>query len=254
MGTQALRPVTIALGLLLVLVYVFGIAFRSQVDPGSELESMYFSSVTHSMWTLLLHGTLMDAVSVIANNILEKSGRFLAGLFLLYILLSSFTVLNMLIGVVCEMVANVRQAEDERMAKNLLTSSLMDVMLVYDLDGDESLHRSEFELFIQNPEVYDVLLQFGVDVDGLQTLVEVLFQDAKIKASKNDAIVKQNYKDETLTFNEILDLVVRLRGGNTPSVTDIVQLREYTKQRLDKIETSIAKGHETLLATVSLSH
>jgi len=99
-----------------------------------------------------------------------------------------------------------------------------------------------------------VLVQFGVDVDDLHTLAEILFQDAKIKASTNDAIVKQNYEDEALTFNEILDLVVRLKGGNTPRVTDVVQLREYTKQRLDKIETSIAKGHETLLATVSLSH
>merc|ERR1719326_1558062 len=42
-----------------------------------------------------------------------------------------------------------------------------------------------------------------------------------------------------LDFEEFLSLVMRLRGSHSASVTDITDLREYTRQRLGKMDTDL---------------
>ena len=61
------------------------------------------------MFTLFLSGTLLDNITAVSLEIIQKpDGTYhnLTMMFflLLYILISSFTILNMLIGVLCEVV------------------------------------------------------------------------------------------------------------------------------------------------------
>jgi hypothetical protein len=251
--STAIRPVTYTLILLLTLLYVFGIVFRSQTRQGSYLEETYFSSVIHSVTTCLLHATFLDSVSVVARDVQDES-LLLLGTFYLCILLTNLTVLNMLIGITCEMVSVVKHFEEERLAKATLMSQLYDILSVYDSDGNERLQKYEFELFMKNVEVKEVLWHFGVDYAGFLMLVEVLYEADAMKEHQEDVEEHQERQSvhsavtdvyhgvsrpSGLSFDEILDLVVRLKGDNNPTVQDIVQLRQYTKQRLEKLETRI---------------
>eukprot|EP00419_Tripos_fusus_P033003 CAMPEP_0172782974 /NCGR_PEP_ID=MMETSP1074-20121228/204201_1 /TAXON_ID=2916 /ORGANISM="Ceratium fusus, Strain PA161109" /LENGTH=528 /DNA_ID=CAMNT_0013619961 /DNA_START=40 /DNA_END=1624 /DNA_ORIENTATION=- len=101
----ALRSVCFALGLLALILYVFGIAF-TQLSEDTSLEEDWFSSVLHSMNTLLIYGALMDEISSLVIEIENESIALLL-FFYVFILLAALTVLNMLIGVICEMVLKV---------------------------------------------------------------------------------------------------------------------------------------------------
>jgi hypothetical protein len=212
--------------MLLMFLYVFSIIFRSQVQGCSYLEASYFSSTQHAMWTLLLHGTLLDAVSVVAEDILAYSA-LLAATFLLSIFVTSFTVLNMLIGIIVGVVTSVKIDESERKAKKQLQKQLKDIMDVYDSDNTKSLNRVEFGLFIANPDVQRVLKQFEVDTWGLSNLAEHLFDDSD--------------HEGTLLFEQILDVVVRLRGDNKIRMADVVQLRKFTDQRFEQTRALLTK-------------
>jgi hypothetical protein len=259
--STAIRPVTYTLILLMTLLYVFGIVFRSQIRQGSYLEERYFSSVSRAVSTCLLHATFLDSVALVAEEIREES-LFLLGIFYLCILLTNLTVLNMLIGITCEMVSEVKKCEEERLAKADLTSKLSDILLVYDSDGNNSLQRHEFDLFMKNVEVIEVLQHFEVDYAGFLTLAEVLYEAGSMVAEEHQGRPSthsskppsREIREPALSFNEILDLVVRLKGDNTPTVQDIVELRKYTKQRLEKLETRVLKRlDESIAATTGHS-
>jgi len=225
-----------------MLLYVFGIVFRSQVEPLSYLESTYFASTPDAMLNLLLHGTFLDNVAVVTREIRDYDGMFLMTCFFLCIFLTSFTVLNMLIGVVCEMVSVVKQAENDRIAKSTLQAQLYDILQVYDADGSGTLKQSEFELFMGNVEVMQVLQLFDVDIKGLMTLTEMMFTDTSSKDGDDEV---------SLTFDEIMDLAVRLKGDNASRVEDIVQLRQFTKVRLQVLEDHLVTGQQTLKGLIS---
>merc|ERR1719359_1155504 len=94
-GSVAARSVFFTLVLLVILIYVFSIAF-TQLAHGTDLEDDYFPSVSKSMSTLLLRGALPDLADFV-ERVGGESFLF-AILLLIFILLSSLTVLNMLVG------------------------------------------------------------------------------------------------------------------------------------------------------------
>jgi len=132
---------------------------------------------------------------------------------LLFIFLSSFTVLNMLIGIVCEVVSNVSKHEKAEEEARFLKNNLMNILDCYDKDEDQSIGPEEFTTFFNNPEVQNLLGRFGTKVGGILSLKPVLFEQT-----------------DKLTFPELLDTIMRLRGENKAEVTDIMELREFIRQ------------------------
>ncbi|CAE7034090.1 unnamed protein product, partial [Symbiodinium natans] len=92
-------------------VYVFAIAFRMMLD-GSDIGNIKFGNCAIAMHSLIMHGTFLDAVSDIMQELLEQS---LPGFILMYIFitLSAVTIMNMLIGIMCEVITAVADAEKE---------------------------------------------------------------------------------------------------------------------------------------------
>merc|ERR1719478_1662254 len=90
----ATRSVFSTLVLLILLMYVFGIIFTSTFK-GSECCDEFFGSMGTSMLILFVQGTLLDDVTATMRVMLEDS-QVMVWIFILYILMASFTVLNML--------------------------------------------------------------------------------------------------------------------------------------------------------------
>jgi len=241
----AIRSVFFTLLLLLVLLFVFGVVFKTQAKEDFESLQDLFPTVPATMWVLLLSGTFLDSPSVALNEVGATSG-WLVALFLIFIFLSHMMVLNMLIGILCDVVHQVALNEKEEAAVAYLKNTLLEILECHDKDNDRQIHRDEFELLMRNPEMHFVLTRFGVNVSDLINLKDVLFEDTTEQDDDDD------YEDESpspnpsrtprcrrlrkLSFQEFLEVVLRLRGGNSASVMDIVDLREYVRQRFDRMD------------------
>ncbi|CAK0800463.1 unnamed protein product [Prorocentrum cordatum] len=137
------------------------------------------------------------------------------------------------------MVSIVKRSEDELMAKVTLRGKLHDIMDVYDSDGNGKLKQSEFDLFIRNVEVMQALHHFDVDIKGLMTLCEMLFSHVSPDGQTEEV---------ALSFDEIMNLAVRLKGTSACRVEDdIVKLREFTKYRLEMLEEHLIYNQRTIL-------
>lgn len=243
----AIRSVFFTLLLLLVLLFVFGVVFKTQAkEDFPELEDL-FPSVPETMWILLLTGTFLDSPSVALNEVRATSG-WLAGLFLVFIFLSHMMVLNMLIGILCDVVHQVAINEKEEAAVAYLKNTLLEILECHDKDNDRQIHRDEFELLMKNPEMHFVLTRFGVNVADLLNLKDVLFEDNTEQDENDDEDEDENNSHglntarrrlRKLSFQEFLEVVLRLRGGNSATVTDIVDLREYVRQRFDRMDLRV---------------
>jgi hypothetical protein len=215
--------------LLSVLIFVFGVLFRSQtkdstckmdvetrfrgsIDRCQQIEDL-FGSVTESGWTLLLYGTFLDSPSMVTSLFWDNELSHLAWAFVIFIFLASFTVLNMFIGIVCEVVSKVSKEERELQEARYLKNNLLSILQCYDKDEDECVGPEEFDTFFRNPEVHEHLSRFGTKVQGVMSLKSVVFEETS-----------------RLKFSQLLELIMRLRGENKAEVTDIMELREFIRQ------------------------
>lgn len=101
--------------LLFIIIYFFAIVFR-QLTDATPVGELYFSTIPNSMMSLLLDAVLPDQAAIV-YECMDESPLF-GIMILFYILLASLTVMNMLIGVLCEVVGIVSAVEKETMTVN----------------------------------------------------------------------------------------------------------------------------------------
>jgi len=215
---------------------------------GSEIGEEYFYSVPSSMHALLLHGTLMDEMADIVNG-LGASNPFFPVVFYLFLLISSLTVMNMLIGVLCEVVAAVAATEKEESSVAYVKWQIRDIMKKggLDLDGDGMISKEEFVKILDNPQATRTLSNAGVDVFGLIDCADFIFGDdgAEDEGANEDAEPVQ------LSFADFMEVVLQLRGTNVATVKDLVDLRKFltvTCKKLDEKVVRLTKDSERMNA------
>merc|ERR1711970_711109 len=120
----------------------------------------------------------MPDVADLVNQI-GKEKFVYALIFLFFILLSALTVMNMLVGVLVEVVGVVATCEKEEMTvmytKQKILSMLNDSGL--DDDGDLKISRTEFESLLLLPDTARCIHEVGVDVVGLVDMGDYIFND-----------------------------------------------------------------------------
>eukprot|EP00927_Polykrikos_kofoidii_P055183 TRINITY_DN49472_c0_g1_i1.p1 TRINITY_DN49472_c0_g1~~TRINITY_DN49472_c0_g1_i1.p1 ORF type:complete len:794 (-),score=127.31 TRINITY_DN49472_c0_g1_i1:129-2423(-) len=266
--TLALRSVGFTMLLLVVLLFIFGVIMKQQAEV-DEVLAPVFPTVTESMWILLVQGAFLDEVGGILGTLKERSWA-LTIVFLFFVFLGCFTVLNMLIGILCEVMSSVSRAEKDFMAVAYLKSTLLDIMECHDKDDDRHIHKSEFDMMVRNPDMHATLVKFGVSVSDLISLKDVLFEQkvtnvqdeeaegdmeasnsrspgrkdslASTASTKQDLVLQNDQvQPSKISFAVFLEIVLRLRGGNRANVNDIVDLRDYLRYRLDRLEHRIGE-------------
>mmetsp|Transcript_10803 Transcript_10803/g.24700 ORF Transcript_10803/g.24700 Transcript_10803/m.24700 type:complete len:786 (+) Transcript_10803:49-2406(+) len=231
----ATRSVFFTLCLLFILLYVFGIAFR-QLTDGSQVGEEYFSSVFNAMYTLLIDGVFMDDVGDVVHKIGHEHPEC-AVLFWTFVLLSSLTVMNMLIGVLCEVVSAVAATERETLVVSFVKEKLHNIArinqkLKIDQDDDGSISKSEFLKILKVPEAAQALHHVGVDVVGL--------------VDSADAIFDEDGQEKNLTFEQFMEAILQLRGSNNATVKDIVDLRKLVRTSVTESNTRLQRIEEKL--------
>lgn len=226
----AMRSVLTTLLLLILIVYVFAIAFR-QMGKDTALESLGFRTVGEAMVTLLLQGTHPDlydfVVSLISMDVL------LSLTFVFFVFLASLTVMNMLVGVLVEVVHVVSSVEKEQLEVSYVKASLEKMIAQSGIDenGDNLISKEEFKLLIEKPEAARALQNIGCDAVGLVDFSDFIFVE-----------------DKPISFGDFMETVLQLRGSNTSTVKDMVDLRKFIVMELYNMERSIEEKLDELHA------
>ncbi|KAF4674957.1 hypothetical protein FOL46_003403 [Perkinsus olseni] len=120
-----------------------------------------YGTIPKSMLTLWQVLVFDDTFSLIRATLSE--GPACGALLLIFIMLGAFMILNILIGVICEIVSGTTETEKDK----LLRERIVEVFDAMDVDGSGTLTENEF-----NAQAASRLQKLGVDED----VVAVAFQ------------------------------------------------------------------------------
>jgi hypothetical protein len=196
------------LGLLLVITYVFSIALRNLVPVDSNIEDVYFSSVPESIHNLIIYATFLDDLASFIKDVKTDSTACLI-LCWLYIALASLTVMNMLIGVLCEVISAVAEEEKEAIMIDKVKEKFSGLIRRLDQDSDGVVSWDEFQKILDFPEALQALESVNVDAEILVDMAEDFFFD-------------EGEEPNTITFEQFMMLVLDVRGGQQATVKDVM--------------------------------
>lgn len=231
----AMRSVCFTMGLLFIMLYIFGIAFVQLCDD-SPCQSL-FPDVPNAMHELLLNAALMESLAHLVLPLKEQSIILMLVLYA-FIFLSALTVMNMLIGVICEVVSAVAATERETLSLAFVREKMEELLnnCEADQDNDNLISKEEFEQMLMNPKAMRILQDVDVDVVGLVDFKDTIFEpDAK---EDDDETAPEEKK---LTVPEMMGLILDLRGSNTATVRDLVNLKKYLNGKFAAIDHKLAR-------------
>merc|ERR1719471_1161822 len=133
----------------------------------------------------------MDRVEVT----LAGEGMLFAVLFFVFILMTTFTLMNLIVGVLVEVVSLTSLVEKENMDVNFVKHYFKNLVTVSDINGDKHISKEDFKTLMHLPEALRALNSVGVDVIGLVDLADFIFKDIK-----------------GMPLRDFMELVLQLRG------------------------------------------
>jgi len=221
---SAAASVGYTLGLLLLITYVFSIALRNLVPPDSEIAEDYFSTVPEAMHNLIVYGTFLDALSDFIIPVKEQSTVCFCFTWM-YIALAAMTVMNMLIGVLCEVIAAVAETEQESMMVDKVNEKFSDIVATLDEDHDGSLSWKEFQQIIELPEALSALESMNVDAESMVDMAEDFFFD--------------DQEPVDVSFQDFMGLVLDLRGGQPATVHNIMAMNKGLNKKFFSVKNKL---------------
>mmetsp|Transcript_74495 Transcript_74495/g.216019 ORF Transcript_74495/g.216019 Transcript_74495/m.216019 type:complete len:663 (-) Transcript_74495:115-2103(-) len=228
--------------LLFVLTFICAVCFKNFSDLNDGMKELNFDTVPNSCWNLLIFGTFLDAVGEMLFNLRDLNVIY-ALCFLAFVFVSSLTLLNMLIGVVCEVIARVSENEESANAQYELANGITEIFEIFDMEGDSLLKKEEFNALMDNPDLKWLLHTHDVDHTELLKLEHVLFQ----KQVLEDGTTVHN----SIKFSRFLDKVLQLRGGTNATVGDIVELRHFVSTEVTRLNSQCERVAATVGAVAA---
>lgn len=225
----ACRAVLSVLLMLVLLVYVFSIVMHSFLKENGQL-SMYWSTISESMWTLLLNCVFLDALSDRVRELVDENEIVALCVLLLFVLISSITVMNMLIGVLCEVVCQVASAEKELTARNQVKSTLLGMLRGLDADGSGDITKDELLGVLANPEAITILNELEVDIPHFMEIQDMVYDGP----------------EAVLSISQIMSMILDNRGDRQTTLQDLVNGLNFSRWSLNlqmEKQTEMLRDH-----------
>jgi len=216
---MAMRSVMVVLCLLVLVIYIFAIVF-TQLLAGTIWSEGCFDTVPQAMNFLLMQVVCGFDESAIKRML--AAGMLYYCLFLLYLLFGSLTLMNMLIGILCEIVAEVAEVEKEEIFTKEVEYEVHRVTKALDTDGTNTISKEEFDALIDSPGLMQSLQSLGVDIVALIDFVHFIYLE-----------------NDELTFSNFLDTVIQFRGSKAATVKDVVDMRKFVSMELSSLEARL---------------
>eukprot|EP00927_Polykrikos_kofoidii_P083262 TRINITY_DN8487_c1_g2_i1.p1 TRINITY_DN8487_c1_g2~~TRINITY_DN8487_c1_g2_i1.p1 ORF type:complete len:610 (-),score=116.47 TRINITY_DN8487_c1_g2_i1:220-1962(-) len=220
----AARSVFFTMCLLLIVIYIFAIALV-QMSAGTEAEKLYFSSIPETMYLLLIHGTFLENLGTMVENI-SKSGFIFPVVLYAFISIAALMVMNMLIGVLCEVVSAVASTENEEMTVTFVKGKMEMLIAKIDKDDNNFISKTEFCKILEQSEAVVALHEVGVDPVGLVDFADFIF-------------CGQDGEEIELSFEDFMEVVLELRGSNMAKIRDVMNLQRVIRQEVSRVEEKV---------------
>lgn len=218
---SAMHTVIFVLILLFILMYVFAIAFCSLLR-GKPAGDKYFPNMQQAIYYLVVGGTFLDDLRNIADQI-GADDSIAAVLFFVFVVLSALMVMNLLIGVLCEVVSAVAETEKEDMLMAFFKDTLQEVFSDLDDSGDGMISKQEFGQIVVNKKAALALDEVGIDPAMLVDFIDQIFEEG----ADPDAGPDEEDGENGLCFGKFVDVLLQYRGCRTATVKDIIDHRKW---------------------------
>lgn len=246
----AVSSVLYVLFLLLALTYAFAIAL-TQLAVETDVGDMYFANVTLSMYHLFIHATFMDDLAQFTNDMRHQDTWHLLALTLIFVCLAALTLMNMLVGVLCEVVSAVAVSEREEIRGRHAAVRMQKILESLDENLDKQISYQEFSKMIEKPEALRCLKDVGVNPLHVIELSELFFFEGDIAIE--------------LTFAEFMEAVLDLRESNQANVKDLINLWGQVKscqttlkrdleKKISKLDVKVDDAVSRLSASIDDKH
>jgi len=213
----AFRALVSTLGLIGVIIFFFAILFR-QLTRFTPLEEAFFPTMTETMGVLLLTSTAPDLVSLFSD--LSDQAIMYSVLYYSFILLVSYIMLNLLVGVLVNVVAIVHAAETDQQTINTFGADMWSMVQNMDNDSNDMISKSEFVSMLMKPDVVQTLKKIDVDcIDLLDFTDQIFAEDVK-----------------EVSFDDLMKFIMSFRKTNTATVKDVVDVRRLVLMEIRRLE------------------
>jgi len=223
----AARSVSIFFLLWTMIVYIFAVIFR-QITSETSVGRRYFGSVPDAMNTLLLNGVFADSAVLIGS--MSASEPWLWPILIFFMALVSLTLMYMLVGVLVDVVGVVATSEKEGMAVSLIASQLRTELRRLGYKEDAEISQAQFVNLMADAGILKIIQGVGVDVVVLADMLDMIFEQF-------------SRGNPSLTFPDLVEVVLSMRGTNPATVKDCKEQVRVTK-------SLIKEGNDELMEQI----
>eukprot|EP00931_Biecheleriopsis_adriatica_P077305 TRINITY_DN50894_c0_g1_i1.p1 TRINITY_DN50894_c0_g1~~TRINITY_DN50894_c0_g1_i1.p1 ORF type:complete len:594 (-),score=129.46 TRINITY_DN50894_c0_g1_i1:213-1853(-) len=219
-----------------LVVYIFGVFLRLTIDCDEQFASWtdcfaMFGTVPRTMYTLFQVITLESWSMAVGRPIFEVQPWFFP-VFLCFLFLTTFGLLNIVVGVIVENTLNVAQQNQELQEKRAMRRLLKDLetlRVVFDEadeDGSGTLELEEFEAIMKKESVKAMLARMELPTDDPAVLFGI------IDTEETGAV----------SFTGFTKGVLKVKGPPTGLDMKAMQVKVHgISNRLNNLEGSIGK-------------
>jgi len=231
----AVTSVSYTLGLLMLVTYVFAIAL-AQLSVGMAFREQYFQGVGLSMYTLIIYGTFLDSLVPFTDEVREESTICLMVL-TIFAIISALTLMNMLIGVLCEIVSAIAVSEKEDLLTEKVHDTCSKVMEAIDCNQNDMISFQEMKVLFDSK---DAQMAFKAAQVQIHDLVDVA-----------EDFLHSDGKDGQMTFNQFMTMVLDCRASKNASLKDVMFLRRRINSRFRDLNHDMKSAENKISALIA---
>jgi voltage-gated sodium channel len=217
---SGLKESSLVWAILTGMVVVFSILLTTYATD--EMRETNFSSLVVCMNRLVASGIFLDESAGLFEDMMSSRDVSSYMIFLTFVVISQYIILNMLIGIICSVAVDVRGEEKARANAKYLRLNLESIVECY-LQQDGRITREEFQLIVKNADVYTVLQQYGASLEYLASMEETLYA-----------------KTNSIDFESIYEVIAHSNEGKNATAKDIYHAQNVLIKSLHSIESQLA--------------
>lgn len=206
------RSLLVIAAFCVMVLHVFALLMKQITDmvqepPADSALTADFATVATSMNTLLLKSMFAESASFVYS--LAAWHPVFWPFVVLFILITSVTMMYMLIGVMVNVVNSVAASEREGSTVSLIAQSLRQVMSKLGMDPDGPLSKQTVTDLLLDAEVAQFLYSLDVDSIVMVEMLDTFYEDIMEKEGRQ------------MNFEDLVDGLLNLRGTNPATVQDV---------------------------------
>jgi len=203
-----------------ILIYVYALVFRLVTDG----PTVYFNSMPQAMNSLLLDAILPNHAHYV-RAVTEENIVFWI-LILSFIAVAYVLLMNMLVGVLVEVVQAIAVIEKEGIAVLSLATDLRSIMLLNSINLETGLNKECIEDLVGQAEFAAVVESAGADVHTVTDMLHSMFED-------------QSDEDGKISIEDFVEAILNLRGANPVKVKDVKSQLRAIKVAVKEAEVAM---------------